>query len=172
MADCSPCRELLGDFSDTSVQLFLAGAEQRPLNVPDGLSERFVARARSEGISISPAVLTVARSQIPLWKSSAAVVAAAALLSLMIGIFLGRQTFSLKHSQAVSQAGAPVSPRPSVTAPDMVNADRTEALQAQLDLLTRRANASRSSAEAARRQIESLQVELAELHQQKNGLQA
>lgn len=172
LADCSPCRELLGDFSGTSVQLFLAGAEQRPPNVPDGLNERFVARARSEGISISPAVLTVARSQIPLWKSSAAVVAAAALLSLMIGMFLGRLPFNLKHSQAVRQASGPVSPRPSVTAPNMVNADRTEALQAQLDLLTGRANASRSSAEAARRQSESLQVQLAELQQRNKGLQA
>jgi putative zinc finger protein len=172
LADCPPCRELLGDFSSTSAQLFLAGAEQRPLTLPEGLSDRFAARLHSEGISISPAALSRGRSRVP-WQASAAVVAAAAaLLSLMIGIFLGRQPFRLQQSRAASQASAPVSPAASGTAPKIVKADQTEVLQAQLDLLTRRANADRSSAEAARRQGEKLQGELAELQQQHKDLQA
>ncbi len=173
LAECAPCRELLDDFSTTSVQLFVAGSEHKSPSIPDGFNERFVARARSHGIPISPSALTPAPSHVPLWKSSVSFVSAAvAMVSLMFGIFLGRQHYSSGTSQTVSQTNAPVSPGPPATVPNIVKTDPTGALKAEVELLTRRANGDRLSAEAARRQSETLQAELAGLQQQNKTLQA
>jgi len=171
LADCPECSALLADFARTSVYLAAShAAVQRSHEIPDGMTERFIARARTQGIAVSPRI--VHHKAIPTarrWIAAAGAVAAAALVVVVIVV--------LRMKTAVPQDAARSTPvHASEAAPSQLSpspsADQSATLRTQVDALTMRLAADREAMAAAQREKQDLQVRLAALELEEQGLKA
>ena len=172
LVDCSECSALMADFARTGAYLATSyAAGQRGHDVPDGMMERFVARARTEGIAMSPGI--VRHKAIPTarrWMAAAGAVAAVALVVVVIVVLRVKTTVpqdaarsTPAHASDAARA-APSQPSPSP------GADQSAVLRTQVDALTMRLAADREAMAAAQRETGDLQARLAALELEKEGL--
>jgi anti-sigma factor RsiW len=178
LSDCSACRSLVQDFAGAAILLSANHAERKGRSgVPPGMTERFIAGARSEGISVSKSVPSRNRGYFPRWNAAAAMGLAASLL--IAGFLVGLRT--QRHFS--HQSASPVvlrSPIPSV-APQVASSqesqDQTKNLQRQLaraqakvNTLTTQMNADRDALDRESHAVASLQTELQHVKTENAGL--
>jgi len=163
LEDCPSCRRAASDFTQISAQGLgpLAGKRSHS-PIPPGMSERFVARARSEGIEISreslPKATTTGRRAV--FAGLVAAIAAVLLVAAFLTISRRRSVpYVESHEQQPTQQGAVPSPG---TSPQNAQAEEAR-LQKQLVS----ARAEMTSMETA---IRALRAELDSVNNARNSL--
>ena len=159
LAECSACRLLVEDFAETGA--FLATNHSATCRLmttpPDGMTQRFIARARSEGVSISHGIASNKRRA---FLNRKLVFGAAVAASLLMSIFVLRRT---EFSRTLSQKAAPAIVRSGTKLPPtgapLGLLDQTNALNHQL-------SETRAKIQAIRLRISSDQANL----RQKQGV--
>lgn len=181
LSECLECRSLVEDFAQVSVCLTGGHAAKRSRwNVPSGMTQRFVARARSEGISMSRGVAPQERSAARKWKPAA--VAGIAASFLIIGFLIVakvqlHQVSRQNVSPAISHTStASVTP---YVAPSHETQEQMEKLQrqlsgarAQVNAMTARMKTERNALDKEKQHLASLQAELHGLEAENAGLKA
>lgn len=172
LADCPECSALLMDFAQTGACL-VAGraAGQRSQRVPDGMTERFIARARTEGIAMSPMIVERrAKPPVRMWVAVAGAVAVLVLiLTLVLRVKAPVPQVSARNvTTRPGDAPQAAVPEP----PPGPRRDELPALRTQVEALTARLRANRETIAASQREKEALQARVAALEQEKKGLQA
>jgi uncharacterized protein YhaN len=109
LEDCAACRDTAYDFTQISAQgLSQLAAKRLRCEIPSGMTQRFVARARSEGIEISrenvPPIRKPQRARI-----YASVCAAAAVAVVAAFLLIARQKSSPAAANPHQDAGSPAS---------------------------------------------------------------
>ncbi|MGE5323103.1 MAG: hypothetical protein ACM3SW_09590 [Actinomycetota bacterium] len=149
--------------------------------VPHGMTERFIARARTEGISISKNAALQKRGYSPTWKVPAVVGLAASLL--IFGFFTLRtaQRRLTPHqgvTPAIAQARTPSVP-PQQLASSQESRHQVQELQRQLakqrthvNALTVRMNSDRAALDKENGKLASLQTELQRAQAENTGLKS
>lgn len=180
LSACSACRSLVQDFAQAGSLLSAIHAQRKGVNgVPAGMTERFIARARSEGISLGRSVPSQKRRYFTKWNAAAAVGLAASLL--IAGFFLlmrTRQNFSRQNASPVVLQSAGISVGPQVS-PSQEAQDEAKNLQRQLaraqarvSALTTQMNADRDALDRESHDVASLQAELQRVQTENAGLKA
>jgi hypothetical protein len=184
LTECQRCRSLVEDFARVGAFLIAGRAEKtsKSSSVPVGMAERFVARARSEGISINSRLVEPRHTARGKWKPAAAVAIAASLL--LAGFFTAvklRPPRSLGQSVAVAVSPTSIASAlvvPGVTAREGIQA-QVEGLQQQLsvaraavNLLSARMKADRNALDTQGRDLASLQATLHGLEGENASLKA
>jgi hypothetical protein len=154
---CPACRSAAYDFTQISAQgLSQMAAKRLHCEIPSGMTQRFIARARSEGIEITresaPKVASTNRQVF-----FAAIGAAAAVILIAGLLIIG------KHGSSSIAAGYPQSPGPQPTAssssvvPQTAQAQDNQAPQLQQQLASARAEAKSllAAIQAQRTELES-----------------
>lgn len=179
LEDCPDCRALSDDLLLLSSQgLLILGAERSHAPIPFGMTERFVARARSEGIGMSRGAATAMakrhRVSIPVLSATAAAV-------LIVAIFAGWKSHysSFKatdqHRMQVSvpdASRASILPSPSVHPTDGEATQRLATAQSEMSVLNATIRSQRDEIEALRQAKEALSSQLAETEKQNTSLQS
>ena len=134
---CPTCRSLAYDFTEIGAQgLSTLAAERQKGQIPSGMTARFVARARSEGIETSREIA----SKLPKRNGFAVfapIAAVAATALIVIFLMLGKSKPSLRgsHSPANQAPVAVAAPRSQVTQPDAHLQQQLASAQAELNVL-------------------------------------
>jgi archaellum component FlaC len=179
LGECSACRSSVEDFTQASTLLAARDAEKKSMSgVPHGMTERFIARARSRGLSINKNAVSQKRGHFTRWKVAAAVGLAASLLIAGFLGLVGTQHFSHRSASTVALQ----SPGPSVVpqAPaSQQSQDGEKNLQRQLaqaqakvTTLTVQMNADRDVLDRESHTLASLQAELQRVQAENAGLKA
>ena len=167
---CPSCRSAAYDFNQISAQALSSLAAKRlHCQIPSGMTQRFVARARSEGIELSrnnPQQITPPRRFARFMFAGAA----AALILVVATLIVSRQKPSLKASN------------PPLPAPEVVSARRTEvqnprvedthvrqelsSTRAQLNSMSSTIQSQRAELDAAKQRTADLDALLKESEQQ------
>ncbi len=173
---CPGCRDLADDFALISAQgLSMLAAKRSQCQIPSGMTERFVARARSEGIEMSRGTTSkrIRRNQ-PLLIAALGCVAAVVLI---VGILTIRKTYhsTFLASQApppVPQASAvpPAVPSPTSRVQDAELQQQLTAAQKEVNSLAATIRSQRDELEALGKVKDSLNSRLIEAQQQNAGL--
>src|SRR6185437_4201252 len=143
LGECSACRSLVEDFAQAGTLLAASHSERKGISgVPRGMTERFIARARSEGIFISKNAVLQKRGLFTKWNAAAAVGLAASLL--IFGFFEARSAWQQRAphqgvTPAILQAQSPVPSHKPASSQGLQ--DQVEVLQRQLALESARVNA-------------------------------
>lgn len=180
LSDCSACRSLVHDFAQTGILLAATHAERKGVSgVPPGMTERFIARARSEGISLSRSVPSPKRRYFTKWNAAAAVGLAASLL--IVGLFVlmrMQQNFSRQSASPVVLRSS-TSSLPPQAGSSQESQDEAKKLQRQLaqaqakvNALTSQMNADRDALNRENHDLTSLQAELQRVQAENAGLKA
>ena len=182
LGECSTCRSLVGDFTQIGSVLAASHVERKHMSgVPHGMTERFIARARTEGISISKNAVLQKRGQFPIWKAPAVAGLAASLL--IFGFFALRTvrrqlTPHQGVTPAITQAHTPSVPPPQL-ASSQESRDRVQELQRQLakershvNALTVRMNSDRAALDKENDNLASLQTKLQRAQTENAGLKS
>jgi hypothetical protein len=172
---CPACRSLMDDVMQLSAQsLAMLAAKRSQCQIPSGMTQRFIARARSEGIEMSrePAARVIKRNRTVLVMAMGAVAA----VVLIVGIFTIRKIHpsSSVANQARSpaqQASAPPAAGPSPTS-RVQDAELQELTAARKEMSSFAATirAQRDELEALGKVRDSLTSQLIEAQQQNAGL--
>ena len=171
LADCPECSALLADFARTGAYLAAGhAAGQRNHEVPDGMTERFIARARTQGIAMGPEIAgRKAKSPSPVrtWAVTAGAVAALVLVALVVRVKAPAPQDSARNTAAHASDAArdAASQLPSSSSPD-----EPAALRAQEEALVARLKANLDSMAASQREKEALQARVTALEREKEGL--
>ncbi len=176
LESCPSCRSLADDFTQVSVQgLSMLAAKRSQCQVPSGMTQRFIARARSEGIEMSrePAVRVMKRNHSVLVTAMGAVAA----VVLIVGILTIRKihpSVSLASqvrppAQQASEAPTAVPP-PTARVQDAELQQQLTAARKEMNSLAATIRAQREELEALRKVKDSLNTQLIEAEQQKAGL--
>ena len=180
LGECPACRSLVEDFTQAGTLLAASEAEGKVMSgIPHGMTERFIARARSEGISISRNATLQKRRYLPKWNAAAAIGLAA---SLVIVGFLVLMKTQHHFSHQSASSGVLRSPGPSVVpqaAASQESQDEAKKLQRQLaqteakvNTLTAQLNANHDALERESHTLASLQAELQHVQAENAGLMA
>jgi hypothetical protein len=114
LRDCATCRNLARDFKDVCLLLTLATEAAAGSSIPDGMTERFVARARSQGIPLNDKVLnsghggarehvvTSFRRYLTAWAAAAIILLAAG--SILLSVHYGARGRASRNPE-LSTAG-------------------------------------------------------------------
>lgn len=132
LEDCPSCRGAAYDFTQISAQgLAQVAAKRMPCEIPTGMTQRFVARARSEGIEISRETVSMPKraSHSSVLASLAAVAAAALVVGLLF--IAGPRLFHVAIAPQVSVAAKTVASSSVASSPERTSQD--EKLQQDLD---------------------------------------
>lgn len=173
---CSSCRSLADDFTQLSAQgLSMLAAKNSQCQIPSGMTQRFVARARSEGIEICRAAIPKpVRGAQPLIMAG---LAAVAVVVLVLGIFTLRRIYP---SSAQSKPNTP-DPKALLASPLVASApvrmkdkedkdveleQRLTAAREEVSSLTSVIRAQRDELEALGKVKDSLNSRLMEADQQ------
>jgi len=180
LGECSACRALVQDFAQLGSLLAARQAEKKATNdVPHGMTERFIARARTEGISLSKNAALQKRWNFPIWKAPAVVGLAASLL--MFGFFAVRthrhRTLNRGVTSEIAQARVPSnshqqSASPEESRPKVQELERQLATErAHVNELTARMNSDQAALDKENDKLASLQTELQRSQIENAGLQ-
>jgi hypothetical protein len=178
LGECSTCRSVMEDFTQAGALLAARHAEKKGMRgVPHGMTERFIARARTEGIFISKNAVLQKRPLFTRRNTAAAVGLAASLL--IFGFFVLVRTQQHFSHQSTSSVVLP-SPNPSVvpqTAASQESQDEAKKLQRQLvqaqakvNTLTAQLNAKRDVLDRESHTLASLEAELQHVQAENAGL--
>jgi hypothetical protein len=177
LEDCPSCRGTAYDFSAISAQGLstLAAKRLRP-EIPDGMTQRFIARAHSEGIEISTAIRPQEhrsdrrRSRFRMVVAGAG--AATILLCLALAVFGPR---FLKPAVIADGTAGVTPPLPANTIQTSADHSGKEEelveLQQRLGAMEKTVNAQRADLEASKNNINALISQLSEAQQQSSGFE-
>lgn len=158
LEDCSDCRSAAYDFTQVSAQgLSHLAAKRLRCQIPSGMTQRFVARARSEGIEMTRESLPrpVPRNRYTFFGSIAAV---AAIILIAAFLTIGKQqSFLVAGGRQQVPATQPILPSPSTSAHDGRVEDGP--LQQQLSSARAEANSMGTTIQAQRAELESANKE-------------
>lgn len=154
LEDCSDCRSAAYDFTQVSAQgLSQLAAKRLRCQIPSGMTQRFVARARSEGIQITRENLP---SAMPMNRYALLVSIAAVAAIILIAAFLaiGRhQSSPVAGGLQQVPATQPIAPSPGTVAQDGRAADGR--MQQQLSSARAEENSMGATIQAQRAELES-----------------
>jgi hypothetical protein len=171
LVDCPECSALLEEFTQTGACLVGAhAAGKRSEGVPDGMTERFVARARTQGVTMSPGI--AGRPVKPFmgrWAAAGLVAAATAALAIILPIAIRTKAPVQQLSANTARDVAPVAAPMSTPVP---RHDDVPVLPAQVNALIAQLKTNHEAIAASQRDNEALQAHIAALEQEKQGLQA
>ena len=172
---CPSCRGFADDFTQLSAQsLSMLAAKRSQCQIPSGMTQRFIARARSEGIEMSrgPAARVMKRNRTVLVAAMGAVAA----VVLIAGLLTIRK---IHPSSSLANQARPPAQQPSV-APTAVPSPTSRVQDAELQQLTATRKemssfaatirAQRDELEALGKVRDSLNSRLIEAQQQNAGL--
>jgi hypothetical protein len=151
---CPSCRGLADDFTQISAQgLSMLAAKRSQCQIPSGMTERFVARARSEGIEMSrgttPKRIRRNRSLL------IAALGSVAAVVLIVGILTIRKTY---HSTSLASQAPPI-PQASVApaaVPSPTSRVQDAELQQQLTAAQKEVNSLAATIRSQRDELEAL----------------
>ena len=176
VATCPNCKMLANDLIFLSAQgLSVAAGERLRSTVPFGMTERFVARARSEGIEINRAAASEAKR--PLRPIRWAAVCAVTATVLIAALFAIRNAKSLpfigqdKQKSAHLSSPSPVLHAELVHTEDARLQEQLTTTRAQLSSMSATVRAQRSELDAVSRTSSLLNSHLIETEQQAAALQ-
>jgi hypothetical protein len=169
LGECSACRSLVDDLTQAGTLLAARHAEKNGLRgVPHEMTERFIARARTEGIAISKNAVLHKGRHFSRWNAAAAVGLAASLL--IFGFFEIRTAREDRaprqrvtpailqaHTQSVQPTKEPASPQVSQ---DQVGERQLTQERARVNALNVRMNSDRTALDKQDHQLAALQMEL------------
>ena len=163
---CPTCRSLAYDFTEIGAQgLSALAAERQKRQLPLGMTARFVARARSEGIEISRKT----GSKIPKRNGFAvfAPIGAAAAIALIVSSFIfsrPKPSLFAGNRNTAGQASVPVSPTNAQTAQvsDPHLREQLALVRAELSSLDAKIKAQASELESESRTKDALNSHLAD----------
>jgi hypothetical protein len=180
LSDCSACRSLVQDFAGAAILLSANHAERKGRSgVPPGMTERFIAGARTEGISVSKSVPSRNRGYFTKWNAATTMGLAASLL--IAGFLVGMRTQQHFPHQSASPAvvrSAGFSVRPQVASSQEAQDEATKLqrqlaqAQARVNALTSQMNADRDALEQESHDLASLHAELQRVKAENAGLLA
>jgi len=168
---CPSCRGLTDDFTQISAQgLSVLAAKRSQCQIPSGMTQRFVARARSEGIEISRGATARARR-----RSQTALIAAMSAVAAVV-LIVGILTIRKIHPSSVeSQPPAPAlqaslarsaNPEPAAQVKDAELQDQLARSRKEMSSLAATIRAQRDELEALTKVKDSLNSRLIEAEQQ------
>jgi hypothetical protein len=170
LGECSACRSLVEDFAEAGTLLTVRHAEQKGKSgVPHGMTERFIASARTEGIAISKSAVLQKPGLFTKWNVAAAVGLAASLL--IFGFFEAGTAWQQRapHQRITSATLQARSPSVQLQQPASSQESQSQVgeLQRQLaqeraraNALTVRMNSDRIALNKVNDKLASLQTEL------------
>jgi len=170
LGECSACRSIVEDFAQAGTLLAASHSERKGISgVPRGMTERFIARARSEGIFISKNAVLQKRGLFTRWNAAAAVGLAASLL--IFGFFEARTAWQQRSPhwgvtpavlQAHDSSVPPQQPASPQESPDQVGDLQRQLAQesAHVNALTVRMSSDRAALDKENDKLASLQSEL------------
>jgi len=170
---CPTCRSLAYDFTEIGAQgLSALAAERQKRQIPSGMTARFVARARSEGIEISreTASKLPKRNGFAVFAPLAAIAATAVIV---IFLMLGRLKPSLSvASHSPNQVPVAVAAPRSQAAqpPDAYLQQQLASARAELTSLDARIKAQAADLASVNKDKDALNVHLAEAEQESAAL--
>lgn len=178
--ECSACRSLVEDFTQAGILLAARHTEKKGLlGVPHEMTERFIARARTEGIAINKNAVLQKRGHFTRWNAAAAVGLAASLL--IFSVFEVRTAWQQRTPhQSITSAtlqARSLSVLPQQPASSQVSQNQLGELQRQLaqerarvNALTVRMNSDRTVLDKENDTLASLQSELQRAQAENAGL--
>lgn len=171
LSSCEQCRALVHEFAEIGASVISSKARRSGnRDVPAGMTERFIARARSQGIPIDSQAVVPARRR-PLRPWTAAIAAAAVVF---LGAFLvvssvvrhdGKNTPAVTRLQSQANVAQP-SPPASAEQPaalDRVAARQNDAARAQIARLYAKLKTNRDALDRANQETKRLSARLAAL---------
>jgi hypothetical protein len=173
LEECPSCRAAAYDFSTISSQGLATLAANRLHNpIPAGMTQRFLARARSEGVVISRgARTTVDRHRWPLFTRLSAMGAVAALFIVCAVLIIVKPQFShpsaiSSHPAAIESSALPRADAEPARAPDEELKKELASARAQLGTMTATIRSQRAELESATNNITSLNGRLSQAERQ------
>ena len=159
---CPSCRSLAYDFTEIGAQgLTVLAADRQRRQIPSGMTSRFVARARSEGIEISrePGSRMPRRNRFAVFASIGFVAALALIVSFLV---FGRPKpfLSAGNRSSANQASAAVSSTISQPAqvPDPRLLEQLASAQAELNVLDAKIKAQAGELASVNKDKDALNV--------------
>jgi hypothetical protein len=167
LEDCPSCRTAAYDFRQISAQgLAQVAAKRVDCEIPTGMTQRFIARARSEGIEMSRETASSAKRprRVRLLAAFAAVAAAALITGLLV--IESRKPSSIASSEHNSITSSPLVTKPIAASQDLNGNTRLqqelEAAQSKIGSLEGTIQRQQRELDDMRRLQEGLSSEIAE----------
>ena len=173
---CPSCRSLADDFTQVSAQgLSMLAARRSQRQIPSGMTQRFIARARSEGIEMSRGTAArVMKRNRPLLVATMGAVAALILITGILTIRKIRPSSSLANQVQPPARQAPMTPAavpsPTSRVQDTELEQQLTAARKEMSSLAATIRAQRDELEALDKIKDSLNSRLIEAEQQNAGL--
>jgi hypothetical protein len=159
---CPSCRGFADDFTQLSAQsLSMLAAKRSQCQIPSGMMQRFIARARSEGIEMSrgPAARVMKRNRTVLVAAMGAVAAVVLIVALL-------PIRKIHHSSSLANRARPLAQQASVT-PTAVPSPTSRVQDAELQ---QQLTAARKEISSLAATIRSQRDELEDLGKVKDSL--
>jgi hypothetical protein len=178
LESCSSCRSLADDFTQISAQgLSMLAAKRSECQIPSGMTQRFIARARSEGIEMSRGTAArVMKRNRPLLFAAMGAVAAVVLITSILIIRKIHPSSSLANrgQPPVQQAAvAPAAvPSPTSRVQDAEMQQQLTAARKEMSSLAATIRAQRDELEALVKVKDSLNTQLIEAERQNTGFKS
>ena len=174
LATCPSCKSLESDLTVLSAQgLSQVAARRISSPVPAGMTRRFIARARSEGIDISRA--SFSQPQHSFWTMRWAVGAAVAVSLLVAGLVAAGKLkllqFSSEPQQTVLHATFPAPAAPAAEVPDGRSQAELSAARAQVNSMSTMLRQQRTELASSTDENKSLNSRLVTFEQQMTALE-
>ena len=177
LESCPSCRALADDFTQLSAQsLSMLAAKRSQCQIPSGMTQRFIARARSEGVAMSPepAARAIKRNRTVLVMALGAVAAVVLILGILT---IRRFHASSSLANQVPPPAAQRAPMPLAAVPSPTSRVQDAELQQQLTAAQKEVNSLTATIRSQRDELEvlgkvkdSLNSRLIEAEQQNAGL--
>ena len=155
LESCPSCRGLADDFTQLSAQsLSMLAAKRSQCQIPSGMTQRFIARARSEGIEMSRG--TAARVMKPNRTVLVAAMGAVAAVVLIVGLLTIRK---IHPSSSLANQARPLAQQASVAPtaiPSPTSSAQDAELQQQLTAARKQMSALAATIRAQRDELEAL----------------
>jgi hypothetical protein len=173
VAECSKCSALVEEFTQTSACVAAHAAGQWSEQVPDEMTQRFVARARTQGITMSPGIAgRPTKALLGRWVPAGVVVAAAAALAITVAVVITTKAPFRRLSASTTIPARDVGRVEVPVSTPVPRQDDAPRLRAQVKALIAQLRTNREAIAASQGDNQVLQTHIEALDQEKQGLQA
>jgi hypothetical protein len=174
---CPSCRGLADDFTQISAQgLSVLAAKRSQCQIPSGMTQRFVARARSEGIEISrgSAARAGKRNQTVLITAMGAVAAVVLIVGILTIRKIHPSAVASRPPALTQQASLvrPANPEPTSQEKDAELQDQLARARKEMSSLAATIRAQRDELEALNKVKDSLNSQLIDSERQNTGFKS
>ena len=174
---CPRCRGLADDFTQISAQgLSVLAAKRSQHQIPSGMTQRFVARARSEGIEISRrATARVGKRNQTALIAAMSAVAAVVLIVGILTIWKIHPSFVASQPLAPAQQASlarPANPEPAAQVNDAELQDQLARARKEISSLAATVKAQHDELEALAKVKDSLNSQLIDAERQNTGFKS